>query len=485
MQTSEKSKAPRKLLWGGLTSLLVLGTVSFIFIPALWAQTPNPAPSTSESPRGRSYSQALQSFMDFVQNRYVDSVDSQALFEGALKGMLESLDDPYTQYLSEKEYRSLTDTTTGEFGGVGLFINKTPPKEEGYSEARDRFVQIVLPIENTPGAKAGLMTGDLITHIDGESTESLDVEAAQKRIRGRPGSQVTLKILRGAEWEFEVQLTRAQIEIPSVKSSLVEGNYGYVQIINFTDHTPERVQEALENFVRTPVKGLILDVRSNPGGLLTAVIRILDLFFSDGVLVSTKGRTPGDNQVAQAEEGQIVPEGIPVMVLINGESASASEILAGGLKDRKRAFLLGEKTFGKGSVQQVLPFGRTAFKITTARYYTPADITPDKVGVTPHREFKTPVMSEEDLQVFRKLLQDKKLETEAKSLAGPDDPKLGAVVRSLAAGGYPLDQRILTRLLQDEVRKIKNIQPPVVDLEYDLVMKEAVRMLKAGEAVVP
>ncbi|OHD12615.1 MAG: hypothetical protein A2Z96_04110 [Spirochaetes bacterium GWB1_48_6] len=473
----------KKFFWGGLSTFLLLLAVSFVYLPSLWA---DPVPDQAvEAPRPKNYNQALQSFMDFVQTRYVDDVDSQALFEGALKGMLDSLGDPYTLYLDEKEYRILTDTTTGEFGGVGLFINKKPPGETPSLVPEDRFVVVVLPIENTPGAKSGLMTGDLITKIDGQSTEELDIEAAQKRIRGKPGTTVTLNILRGASWEFEVVLTRAQIEIPTVKTALLEGDLGYIQLLNFTDHTPERVEEALKGFMDSQAKGLILDVRSNPGGLLTAVIRILDLFFSDGILVSTKGRTPSDNQVAMAEPGQLVPDNIPVMVLINGDSASASEILAGGFKDRRRGFLLGEKTFGKGSVQQVLPFGRTAFKITTARYYTPADITPDKVGVAPHQEMKVPVMSEVDLQIFKKLLQEKKLESAAKDLKGVDDPRIMDAVASLIKEEFTLEPRILKRLLQDEVRKLKNLPQPATDTEFDLVLKEALRLFKAGEVVVP
>ncbi len=308
-----------------------------------------------------------------VRAEYVEETTDEDLIKAAINGMLSSL-DPHSSYLDPKNYRDMQMQTRGEFGGLGIEVTM----EDGY-------VKVVSPIDDTPAARAGLQPGDVITHLDGESVMGLTLADAVEKMRGKPDTDLTLMIRRGEEAPFEVTVTRDIIRIRSVRWR-TEGDIGYLRITSFSEQTGEGIGEAFAEFedeLGGSMQGVLLDLRNNPGGLLDQAITVTDTFLDRGEIVSTRGRDERDGQRYNATEGDIA-KGLPMVVLINGGSASASEIVAGALKDHRRAIVVGTRSFGKGSVQTIQPIpGHGAIRLTTARYYTPAGVSIQAKGIEP------------------------------------------------------------------------------------------------------
>lgn len=458
-----------------MTAVVLLCTTLLIFAPGAFADSSNR--------NIQRYISLFEQVFRFVHENYVDEVEPEVLFEGALNGLFDSLDDPHSTYLTENEMQDLTDTTSGKFGGVGLYISKSERGEgeedtavEGYSP----YVRVVAPIEDTPAAKAGIHAGDLITAIEGDSTEDMDLDEVVDRLRGTPGTDVSITILRGEDIDFPVTLTRAVIEVPTTKHDMIPGGIGYLRIIQFTPLTDERVLDALEYFKRQNFNSLIIDVRNNPGGLLTSVVDVTDFFLPGGIIVSTRSRIPSENMVYTADPEVEISRNIPIVVLIDKGSASASEILAGALKDRDRAYLIGETTFGKGSVQQIKYIGEGGFKLTMSRYYTPSGTNIDKIGIAPDKEVKEPELNEEERASYRKLLEEQTIADFVENSRPITSREIDRFIEKLRKQGIVLEERILRKLVRNEIHKT-NDSPPVYDLEYDLALQEAVEMLKSGK----
>lgn len=310
-----------------------------------------------------------------VRDQYVDPVSDKELVEHALSGMLSSL-DPHSSYLNEKDFADMQVQTRGEFGGLGIEVTM----ENG-------FVKVVSPIDDTPAFRAGIKAGDYITALDGESVMGMDLNNAVDKMRGKIGTSIKLTVSReGSEEPLEFVLKRDVIKVQSVKSRLEGEDIGYVRITAFNQNTEEGLKKALAEIKEktgAKLKGYILDLRNNPGGLLDQAIVVSDAFLDKGEIVSTRGRNPQDTKRDNATPGDMA-EGLPIVVLINGGSASASEIVAGALQDHKRAILLGTKSFGKGSVQTIIPVpGNGAMRLTTARYYTPSGRSIQAKGIEP------------------------------------------------------------------------------------------------------
>jgi carboxyl-terminal processing protease len=383
--------------------------------------------------------------------------------------MLNSLEDPYTVFLPESQMSGLSDTTQGTFGGVGLFVSK-PTRTDG----RPNYLEVSAPIDGTPGWRAGINPGDLITQIDGESTDRMTSEEAVSRLRGRPGTPVDLIIRRGEGLEFPVTIVRAVIEVPTVRHEMID-DIGYLRLLTFTPMTVDRARDAIVDFRANGYRGIILDLRNNYGGLLHAAVGVTNLFIEGGVVVSTKSRIPGDNQVFYARGRAIVPSDIPLIVLINRGSASSSEIVAGALKDRGRGFLVGERTFGKGSVQQVYPLGNAGFKITTAHYYTPSDVSIDRIGIPPDREVRFPSFSDEDIGNLNSLVNARRIPEFVQDNPEATAAETDAFARILSRE-FDLDIALLRRLIRSEQNR--RFRAPVYDLEYDVQLLEAVNILR-------
>ncbi len=311
--------------------------------------------------------------LDRIRTDYVEGVDERKLIEDAINGMLTSL-DPHSSYMSARSFRDMQVQTRGEFGGLGIEVTM----ENG-------FVKVVSPIDDTPAARAGLRPGDFITQIDNDAVLGLTLQEAVEKMRGPVNSNIKLMIRRGGGDPFEVTLTRAVIRVQSVRSR-VEGELGYVRITSFTEQTESGVRNAIDRIRQQTgnrLKGIVLDKRNNPGGLLDQAISVSDIFLDKGEIVSTRGRRSEDAQRFNAKPGDLLG-GLPVVVLINGGSASASEIVAGALQDHRRGIVLGTKSFGKGSVQTIMPMGNQgAIRLTTARYYTPSGRSIQGQGIDP------------------------------------------------------------------------------------------------------
>ena len=308
-----------------------------------------------------------------VRSGYVEAPTDQELIESAITGMLTSL-DPHSSYLSAKSFQDMQVQTRGEFGGLGIEVTM----DAG-------LVKVVSPIDGTPAHRAGLKPGDFISHLEGKPILGLTLAEAVEKMRGKVGTDLLLTIRRKGTKAFDVTVTRAVIQIRSVRSRM-EGDIGYLRITSFNEQADKGSIKAIAEFKKNAgdkLKGLVLDLRNNPGGLLDQSVKISDLFLDKGEIVSTRSRRPEDTQRFNAHTGDLM-NGLPVIVLINGGSASASEIVAGALQDHGRAILLGTKTFGKGSVQTIMPLsGHGAMRLTTARYYTPSGRSIQAVGIEP------------------------------------------------------------------------------------------------------
>ncbi|MGZ8094701.1 MAG: S41 family peptidase [Methylosarcina sp.] len=310
-----------------------------------------------------------------IKRDYVEPVSDKKLLEDAVRGMLSGL-DPHSAYLVPEEYQELKEGTTGQFGGLGIEVTM----ENG-------FIKVVSPIDDTPAQRAGIKAGDLIIRLDDQPVKGMNLVDAVKKMRGEPGSTILLTVVReGEETPLKFTLTRAIIKIKSVKSRILEKNYGYVRISSFQSGTGESLLEALSSLKKEnagSLKGLVLDLRNNPGGVLNAAVEVSDAFLKSGLIVYTEGRIENSEMRFNASPDDMI-DGAAMVVLINAGSASASEIVAGALQDQKRAVIMGEKSFGKGSVQTILPTSSgAAVKLTTARYYTPSGRSIQAEGIEP------------------------------------------------------------------------------------------------------
>jgi carboxyl-terminal processing protease len=317
-----------------------------------------------------------------VRSHYVEKPDDSKLVEAAINGMLNGL-DPHSSYMDPKSFREMQVQTRGEFGGLGIEVTM-----------EDGLVKVVAPIDDTPAAKAGIRANDVITHIDDEAVQGMTLEQAVEKMRGRVNTKIRLRIMRkGADKPIDVAITRDIIRVRSVRSRIEGDDVGYIRITQFNEQATEGLKKALRDIAaQVPpdkLRGYIIDLRNNPGGLLDQAISVSDAFLDRGEIVSTRGRDPEETQRFDARPGdKHLTKGKPVIVLINGGSASASEIVAGALQDHKRATVVGTRSFGKGSVQTIIPLGGSegALRLTTARYYTPAGRSIQAKGIVPDIE---------------------------------------------------------------------------------------------------
>ena len=332
-----------------------------------------------------------------VRAEYVEQVTDEQLVESAINGMLTSL-DPHSSYLNRKSFQDMQVQTRGEFGGLGIEVTM----ENG-------LIKVVSPIDDTPAFRAGLQPGDMIVQLNGEAVMGLTLNEAVEKMRGPVGSDIKVTVRRGEAGEpFEVTLTRAVIKVQSVRYR-TEGDIGYIRITSFNEQTQQGLEKAITSIQQQlgdKLKGFVLDLRNNPGGLLDQAVSVSDTFLDKGEIVSTRGRKAEEGTRYNAKPGDMA-KGIPMIVLINGGSASASEIVAGALQDHKRALILGTQSFGKGSVQTIIPLpGHGAMRLTTARYYTPSGRSIQALGITPDIEVHPAKVEETDQGIARRRESD-------------------------------------------------------------------------------
>jgi carboxyl-terminal processing protease len=315
-----------------------------------------------------------------IKSDYVEPVSDKKLLEQAIRGMLGGL-DPHSGYLNEEDYKEIRVGTSGEFGGLGIEVGM-----------EDGFIKVIAPIDDTPAARAGIRAGDLIIKLDDKPVKGMSLDEAVGLMRGKPGTSITLTIMReGKDKPLAVSMERAVVKVVSVKDRMLEPGYGYVRVSQFQSHTSEDMIKAINGLKRKPggqLKGLVLDLRNNPGGVLNSAVAVSDAFLAGGVIVYTEGRVKDSELKFQAAPDDVL-DGAPIVVLVNGGSASASEIVAGALQDHKRAVIMGRQTFGKGSVQTIIPVNeKIALKLTTARYFTPNGHSIQAEGIKPDIELQ-------------------------------------------------------------------------------------------------
>nr|WP_229359036.1 S41 family peptidase [Halomonas salipaludis] len=320
--------------------------------------------------------QTFAEIFERIKRAYVDEVDDSTLLRNAMRGMLSEL-DPHSAYLDQDEFRTLRESTQGEFGGIGIEVGM-----------EDGQLTVITPIDDTPASRAGLQSRDLIISVEGQSTDRMSLQEAVNLMRGEPGTDLEITIQRrGEDSPREITLTREVIRSESVRSELLEPGYGYLRVSQFQNRTGEQVRQALARMeADAPLDGLVLDLRNNPGGVLQAAVAVSDAFLDSGLIVYTEGRLADSELSFSANRDTAAPD-VPLVVLINGGSASAAEIVAGALQDQRRAVVMGTESFGKGSVQQVMPLGNgDGLKLTTALYYTPNGRSIQAQGIVPDVE---------------------------------------------------------------------------------------------------
>jgi carboxyl-terminal processing protease len=346
---------------------IILGVFAFGFFAA-----PGPAAPDKKADTFK-YLDLFGAVFERVRNSYVEKVSDKKLIESAINGMLSRL-DPHSSYVSAEAFREMRVRTRGKFGGLGIEVTM----ENG-------VIKVVAPIDDTPAAKAGVQSGDLITHINGKPIRGMNLREAVTQMRGKVGTKIVIRVRRKGVQPFDITIVRAVITIKSVRSRLI-GNVGYVRVTSFTQQSDVGLRRAIEEFKTKLGKkliGIVLDLRNNPGGLLSQAVKVTDVFLDKGEIVSTRGRSRRVGSRFNATPGDLTG-GLPVIVLINGGSDSASEIVAGALQDHKRAIIMGTRSFGKGSVQSIIPLaGQGAMRLTTARYYTPSGRSIQAKGVGP------------------------------------------------------------------------------------------------------
>ena len=388
--------------------------------------------------------------MNKIKSDYVEPVEDKTLLQNAIRGMLSGL-DPHSAYLDADSFKDLQVSTTGEFGGLGIEVGM-----------EDGFVKVISPIDDTPAQQAGIHAGDLIIRLDDTPVKGLTLGEAVNRMRGKPGSEIVLTIVReGEEKPLKFTLKRAVIKVSSVKGRTLEPGFGYVRISQFQSNTGENLTNFITKLKQEngdKLKGLVLDLRNNPGGVLNASVDVADAFLEKGLVVYTDGRLRDSHQKFNAKPVDIL-KGAPLIVLINGGSASASEIVAGALQDHKRAILMGSKSFGKGSVQTVVPMGDgAALKITTARYYTPSGRSIQAEGITPDILLENVKISAVDKPVVD-ALKEADLSGHLQNGSKPAE----------AAGKKPADAKQVAKDAKKEPEKLANT---------DYQLYEALNLLK-------
>jgi carboxyl-terminal processing protease len=449
--------------------MLIAGT-AFVLGAGSMAYISQQAAATTE-PHAQTYHmlELFGNVLDEVDHQYVIPVDNKTLIQASLKGMLTSL-DPHSDYLTPEDYQEMQDETRGEYGGLGIEIT-----------TEDGVVKVISPIDGTPAARAGIKPGDYITAVNGKTILGMSVNDAVKEMRGKIGESVTLTIAREKVDPFDVKLVREEI-VPKAVTSKMVGDYGYVRLSSFTEKATDEVKAAIDKLrAQDPhMKGLVFDLRNNPGGLLDQAVGVSNLFLNGGEVVSQRGRDPRDIERYDATPGQKL-DGLPVVVLINSGTASAAEIVAGALQDRHRAELVGLTSFGKGSVQTVIPLRGGldgAVKLTTARYYTPSGRSIQRTGIVPDLEVaetrqQAQEIADEAFQFSEASFSNALSADEGKKRIAPHEPAEEPPVGFDAkTGDFQLD-RAIDVLKYGSVQATPKMAKPTVSVAEAAVLRAA------------
>lgn len=452
-----------RILWILMSSLLVLALVLNF----------NHASSRAQENDERAFFDIFNKVYYNLKNSYIEKKEAKELMTAAIQGMIKSLNDPHTAFLVPTQKEDLEIETSGEYGGLGIEIG-----------VRDNKLTIISPMEDTPAERAGVKAGDKIVKIEGKPVENPDINEVVKVLRGKPGTPVTITIQRETINELlDFRITREVIKLRSVKADIIS-NVGYVKLNSFRRNAPDELRTALLDLKKKKIKGLIMDLRNDPGGLLDVAVAVSDLFIEQGLIVSIRPRedTLSYNSILKKEfyatGSSVVPQELPLVVLVNNGSASASEIFAGAVKDHKRGVLVGTKTFGKGSVQSVINLDEGyGLRFTTAYYYTPSGTKIHQIGIEPDIEVDLPQLNKDEIKAARKLVDEKIVEEFVKKNRTPSEKDIDALMADLKSREIGLSRVIIRRMIRQE--QYKDRKEPLYDLDFDTQLKMAMEIINA------
>lgn len=411
----------------------------------------------------------------------INEVDNDKALEGMATGLLDSLGDEYSFYISEEDSAAYEEQSTGLYGGIGTYLTKKNPKvvdDNEDKEDKDYYIQISSPFPGGPADRAGLKANDYITHIDGEPVDDLSATEASLKLRGDPGTEVSITILRGSK-SFDITLTREVVETPSTTKDVINNHIGYIQINQFTAVTADQFKEDFQELLDKNIDSLIIDLRNNRGGIVDSALNIADLFLDgDTILITEQKETlPNNTQITKATPTTMVDDSFRLVLLVNGGTASSSEILTGALKDNNRALVIGSKTFGKGIMQQTFPFGKGFVQFTIAHYLTPNSIDIHEVGIEPDIEIEEEIFEDDEIPIYEELMESNKVSNFVDE--NPEYTKENLNKFADEIDNKDLNRNALLVLVRNEyLSRMDYDERPVYDLYLDKALVEAVNQLE-------
>ncbi|AHH08326.1 S41 family peptidase [Borrelia anserina] len=459
--------------------VLALMISSAVIVESIFARSDLAKGKMSES----DYGQMMMEAFSFIKRTYVETVDDEAIFEGALKGMFKALNDPYSQYLTKEDLLELSKTTEGNYVGIGVaIVKKNLSVKSGNGVSDVSYVMVVTAFEEGPAYKAGVKSGDYIMSVDGKSTSLMTIEQISELLKGKAGTKVKISVLRDKDLKLEFELVREKVDIQTVKHDIINRDVGYIKILSFNPNTNIYFEKAFEKLHSQNIKSLIIDLRFNTGGYMKDAIEIADDILAEGVIVSTKARDSKIPIEYKASSSHIVPLDMPVVVLIDRYSASASEILVGALKDNQRAYVIGEKSYGKGVIQRILPFYTGGFKITNSKYYTPSGQSIHNIGIKPDLEVREREFSEAEIAAYKQIVDKKLIENflngrkDKESITEDEiDAFVDKVIKEYPS--YNIDRDILGRYVFLQFYQDTHNEMPIYNLHYDKSLRAACEYL--------
>jgi len=420
----------------------------------------------------------LERLYRFVDQYYLYDIDKEKVYEAMASALFESLDDPYTYYVAKEEKDDYVESALGTYAGLGIQFTKTRLEYKDPNDIKTNYCLIDTIFPGTPGEKAGLRTGDYITAIEGEPVDEMEATECAQKMKGEPGTEVTITVLRG-EKTFDMSIEREIVKIPTVNFTIIDNKYGYIQIAEFTDTTTTKVKDAIEDFNKNNVDKIIIDLRNNGGGDISVALQIADFFIDSKKLltINYKEGTEADT-VFYATKDTIVPEETECIVLVNSSSASSSEILTGALKDDNRAVIIGEKTFGKGCMQIVTPFAEGYISLTRARFLPPSMEPIHDVGISPDIEEPSLEMTDEEFEIYQNLFDQKVF-----SKYVDDNPEFTKEnINAFTIPEGEVREQVLRILIRNEyLSRLPSEERLIPDPEYDKVLQRAITYFETGK----
>lgn len=424
---------------------------------------------------------SLERLYRYVDSIYIDEVDKQKMFNDLASALVASLDDPYSFYVPPSKAQEYQEETSGVYGGIGTYLNKPAPDNIDPSVPSSYMITIVSPFPGSPAQRAGLMAGDLISHIDGEKVDELTSYEASMKLRGEANTFVTITVYRNGT-SFDLTLKRERITAPTVDSGIIEDTIGYIILSEFTPQTGNQLLEHVQKLMKQGIVGLIIDERNNSGGAVDGAMQSANIFLEEGkTLVTIQGKkgTMRDQRYISTGKAE-VPANLPIVILTNTGSASSAEIFAAAMKDNGRATLIGTKTFGKGIVQDVFRFGSGFAQVTTAHYYTPNGENIHKLGIEPDILVEDVQLSDEEIPAFEQLMTDKVISTFVQENPEPSEANIRRFASLYTERG--IDEEVLTLLVRNEyLSKMSYDKRPIADATFDKQLNRAVEFIRTGK----